>query len=389
MNRRLLIVEDEETLCESLKRVLQREGYDVDIAGSAESAFEIFEDGFYDLIITDIILPGITGIELLKKIREKMPEQMLVIMTAYASLETAVEALRNGAYDYIVKPVMHEEIKQVVKNALKQGALQTENLLLRKQLEVHCDLGRIIGESPAILRVISEIKKIADTDENVFLQGETGTGKGLAARAIHFSSKRADKPFIPVCCGAIAEDMIEYELFGHVKGALAGAATSGKGLLEAANEGTVFFDGFLNLSSGMQSRLLKVMEDREIFPVGGNRGIKLDIRFISAASGDVNQAIKEGAFMQDLFNRISSISIKLPPLRDRKEDIRPLANYFITKYSGELCRDIKGIDDEALGLLSTYNWPGNVRELRNIIERAILIAEGDIININNLKIGGQ
>ena len=385
MNRRLLIVEDEETLCESLKRVLQREGYEVDIAGSAEAAFEIFEDGSYDLIITDIILPGITGIELLKKIREKMPEQMVVIMTAYASLETAVEALRNGAYDYIVKPVMHEEIKQVVKNALRQGALQAENLLLRKQLEVPCDLGRIIGESPAILRVISEIKKLADTDGNVFLHGETGTGKGLVARAIHFSSKRADKPFVPVCCGAMAENRIEYTLFGHVKGALAGAETSGKGLLEAANEGTVFLDGFLNLGPGMQSKLLKVMEGREIFPVGGNRGIRLDLRFISAASGDAGQAIKEGAFLQDLFNRMSNSAIGLPPLRDRKEDLRPLADYFIAKYSGELCRAIKGLDDKALDLLKAYNWPGNVRELRNIIERAVLLAEADIININNLK----
>ena len=254
---------------------------------------------------------------------------------------------------------------------------------------MHCDFGRIIGESPAARGLISEIRKIAGTDENVFLQGETGTGKGRAARAIHSGSKRADKPFVPVCCGAIAEDMIEYTLFGYVKGALAGADTSGKGLLEAANEGTVFLEGFLGLGPGMQSKLLKAMEDREIVPVGGSRGIKLDIRFISAASGDVAQTIKEGAFMQDLFNRMSGIAIELPPLRDRKEDIRPLVNYFIAKYSGELCRTVKGVDDEALGLLNTYNWPGNVRELRNIIERAVLLAEDDIINIDNLKIGGR
>lgn len=379
MSERLLIVEDEEVLCESLKRVLQREGYTVDAVNNAEAAVEIFEDGFYDLIITDIILPGITGIELLKKIKERLPEQIVIIMTAYASLDTAVEALRSGAYDYVVKPVMHEEIKQIVRNALMQGALLEENLFLRKQISKRYDLDRIIGQGPAMRKVFSELIEISAAKENVFIFGEIGTGKELFARAIHLKSSAAEKPFIPVSFSSLPEGEIDAKLFGFVKGAFEGALTSKKGIFEKVNGGTVFLREIADLSAGLQLRLLDVMKAHELVPVGGRQAIKADIRFISATNTDIESAIKEGRFSDELFQLMNGVAIKLPPLRERKEDIRPLADYFIRKYSDDLCRDIKKVDAAVMELFEKYSWPGNVRELQNVIEWAILISDDGMI----------
>ncbi len=387
MSERLLIVEDEETLSASLKRVFLRDGYEVDTSGSAESGLEMLENGLYDLIITDIILPGIDGIELLRRIKEKFPEKIVIIVTAYASLETAVEALRAGAYDYVVKPIIHEEIKQIVKNALKQRALQAENILLKKQIERQYDFSRIIGESHSMQKIINEVKKIADARSNVLLLGETGTGKELVSRAIHFNSSRADKPFIPINCSAIPENLLESELFGHVRGAFTGAITSKKGLFEEANGGTVFLDEIGDLSIGLQSKLLRVLEDQEIRPVGGTQSIKVDLRFITATNRDIEKAVKEGSFREDLFYRINVITIKLPPLRERKEDIELLVRFFIQKYSKDLGKAVNEIDDAALKILKTYHWHGNIRELQNIIERAILISEDGIIKVEHLPEG--
>ncbi len=384
MNERLLIVEDEETLCESLKRVLVREGYVVDTFNSAEAALDIFEESFYDIIITDIILPGITGIELLKRIKERLPEQIVIIMTAYASLETAVEALRTGAYDYVVKPVMHEEIKQIVKNALKQGALQEENVLLRGQIERDYDFTRVIGESPAMQKIMSEVKRAADARDNVLLLGELGTGKELIARAIHFGGNRAGSPFIPVNLSAIPEDLLESRLFGHVKGVLPDAATSKKGLFEEANGGTIFLREVGVLSPALQARLAEVLAEQHIRPVGGTQGMKVDIRFISATNRDIAGAVRSGSFREDLFARINGTSIPLPPLRDRREDIESLAGHFIKKYSVAFCKPVKGLDNEALALLRGYHWPGNVKELRNIIERAVLVTDDGVVRRKHL-----
>lgn len=384
MNKRLLIVEDEETLRESLKRVLLREGYVVDCVGSAEAAIEVFEEGFYDLIITDIILPGITGIELLKKIKESIPEQIVVIMTAFASLETAVDALRTGAYDYVVKPVMHEEIKQIVKNALKQGALQEENDLLRMQIERQYDLKRMIEESPALRNILGELKQAAGSQTGVLLMGEIGTGKELTARAIHLYSNRADKPFIPVNLRAIPEDLLESRLFGYVKGDLKGVSSPRKGLFEEANGGTVFFREISDLPPGFQPKLLKVIEDGEMRPVGGTQGIKADLRFVCATSADMESAVREGAFLDGLYQRISGTTIRMPPLRERKEDIEPLVNYFVRKWSDDLCKTVKGIDDGALQSIIRYHWPGNIRELQNVVERAILISDDGVIRAEHL-----
>ncbi len=384
MSERLLIVEDEDTLCESLRRVFLRERYEVDVAGSAEAALGILGDGSYSLIISDIILPGMNGIELLKLIKERIPDQLVVIMTAYASLETAIEALRAGTYDYVVKPIIHEEIKQIVKNALSQKALKSENILLKKELEREYDFSRIIGESAAIKKIINEVKKFADAKSNVLVLGETGTGKELIARAIHFNSKRKDKPFVPINCSAIPENLLESELFGHVKGAFTGATSFKKGILEEANGGTVFLDEIGNLSMGLQSKLLRVLEDYHVRPVGGTQSVKIDLRFICATNRNLDAAVKEEAFREDLFYRINVISIKLPPLRERREDITPLVKYFFQKYSGDLGIPVKQVGAETLQLLMDYNWPGNIRELQNIIERAILIADDGIISAEHL-----
>src|SRR5512135_2956065 len=317
MSERLLIIEDEETLRESLKRVFLREGYEVDVADSSETAMKIMDGRIYDLIVSDIILPGMNGIELLKKCREQNPEQIVIIIT-YASLETAVEALRAGAYDYIVKPIIHEEIKRIVKNALRERSLRTENAILKKQIEERYDFEKIVGESRVISDLIHEVKKIADARSNVLILGETGTGKELFARAIHFNGSRRDNPFVPINCSAITENLLESELFGYVKGAFTGAVTSKRGLFEEADGGTVFLDEIGDLSLSLQAKLLRVIDDHEIRPLGGVQTKKVDIRFITATNKEITGAVREGSFREDLFFRINVMTLVLPPLRERK-----------------------------------------------------------------------
>ncbi|MBN2654639.1 MAG: sigma-54-dependent Fis family transcriptional regulator [Nitrospirae bacterium] len=384
MQERILIIEDEATLASSLKRVFQKEGYEVTTAANAEDGLSLLEEGFYDLVISDIVLPGMSGIEFLKRLHERQPEIAVIIITAYGSMETAVEALRAGAYDYVVKPVLHEEIKQIIRNALKQNALKTENILLKKQIEKEYDFSNIIGSSPAIQKIMNEIKKVANAKNNMLLLGETGTGKELIARAIHYNSNRAALPFIPINCTAIPETLMESELFGHVKGAFTGAVTSKKGLFEEAHSGTVFLDEIGDLSLTLQAKLLRVLEDQEIRPVGSTRSIKVDLRFVCATNRNLQEFVREGKFREDLFYRINAITLNIPPLRDRMEDIDELVSYFISKYAVDSGKQVAGIDQKALEYLKLYSWPGNIRELQNIIERAILITESDTITSEHL-----
>lgn len=387
MAERLLIVEDEETLAESLKRVFMREGYEVDTSSSAEHAFMLLKERYYDLIIADIILPGLTGIDLLRKTREYNPDQIVIIITANASLETAIEALRAGAYDYVMKPIIHEEIKRTVRHALRERSLRSENLILKRQIEERYDFERIVGRSKAITSLIDEVKKIADARSNVLILGETGTGKELFARAIHYNSYRKDHPFIPINCSAIPENLLESELFGYVKGAFTGATTSKRGLFEEADGGSVFLDEIGDLSLPLQAKLLRVIDDREIRPIGGIHSKKVDIRIIAATNKDISEAVKRGEFREDLFYRINVVTIRIPPLRDRREDILMLACHFLDKFSHELGKSVKYIDDRAMKLLHDYEWPGNIRELQNIIERAVLITETDTILPEHLPEG--
>ena len=384
MDERLLIVEDEDTLRESLTRVFSREGYQVVAVNSAEPALELFEEGSFDLIITDIILPGITGIELLKRVKEAAPEQVVIIMTAYASLETAVETLRSGAYDYIVKPIIHEEIKQIVKNALKVRALQKENVLLKKQMGGSYDLSRIIGQHPDILQIVSRVKKIVETRSNVLFIGEVGTGKRLIARAIHFSSPRADKTFMPVNLRAFPPHLLEEELFGRVKETFSGSSLVMGGLLEEANGGTIYLNGIELLSSDLQVKLLKVLEDQEVRPVGGQQGIKLDLLVISSSNLDLVDLVRAGKFREDLFQRLKVVTLKIPPLRSRKEDLELLARFFVKRYAKEFGKTVRDLDPAVLAQFQNYDWPGNVRELRSLLERAVLICREDLIRPEHL-----
>jgi DNA-binding NtrC family response regulator len=387
MADKILLVEDEDTLRESLKRVFMRDGYEIDVTRDAETALKILEERSYDLIITDILLPGITGIELLKKYKEQNTDQLVIVMTAFASLETAVEALRGGAYDYIIKPVIHEEIKRIVKNALKERALRAENIILKRQIEEIYDFDHIVGQSSAIDSLMKEVKKISDSKSNVLLLGETGTGKELFARSIHYSSSRRDEPFIPINCSAIPENLLESEFFGYLKGAFTGAVSTKRGLFEEADKGTVFLDEIGDLSMSLQSKLLRVMDDREIRPIGSVQSRTIDVRFIAATNRDINKALKEGLFREDLYYRINVITLKLPPLRERREDIMLLAQNFLNKYAHAIGKSVRNIDESAQKILMDYDWPGNVRELQNIIERAILITESNFITPEHLPEG--
>jgi len=379
MSKNILIVEDEETLRESVKRIFTKEGYVVDAVESAEQGLALLESNLFDVIISDIILPGMDGIEMLIKVREQVPDQIFIVVTAYASLDTSVKALRAGAYDYIMKPIIHDEIKQVVKNALKQKSLQVENVLLKREIAKEHDFSTIIGESQALKTILAEVRKVTDTRSSVLLLGETGTGKELFARVIHHNSSRRDMPFVPINCSAIPENLLETELFGHVRGAFTGAVASKKGLLEEADGGTVFLDEIGDMSLPLQAKLLRVIEDQVIRPVGSTKGTKIDIRLITATNRDLRAAVRENAFREDLYYRINVISLQIPPLRDRKEDIASLVGHYLDKYTREMNKEVKGIAPAALDVMTNYLWPGNVRELQNVIERAILIADGDTI----------
>ncbi|HSQ78407.1 MAG TPA: sigma-54 dependent transcriptional regulator [Nitrospirota bacterium] len=387
MSKSILIVEDEETLRESIKRIFAKEGYAVDAAESAEKGLALLETAVYDVIISDIILPGMDGIEMLIRVREQMPDQIFIVVTAYASLDTSVKALRAGAYDYIMKPIIHEEIKQIVRNALRQKSLQTENVLLKREIGKDYDFSSIIGESPALKAILDEVRKITDTKSNVLLLGETGTGKELFARVIHHNSSRRDMPFVPINCSAIPENLLETELFGHVRGAFTGAVASKKGILEEAEGGTVFLDEIGDMSLALQAKLLRVIEDQVIRPVGSTKGNKVDIRFITATNKDLKTAVKLAMFREDLYYRINVISLQIPPLRDRKEDIQSLIRYYLEKYSQEMGKKPKDISPGAMDIMTDYEWAGNVRELQNVIERAILISDGDLIGPEHLPAG--
>lgn len=386
MATKLLIVEDEETLRESLKRMFSREGYNVSTADSVENGLQLIDKYIFDVIISDIILPGKDGIEMLTDVKEELPDQIFIVMTAYASLETAVKALRAGAYDYIMKPVLHEEIKQVVKNALIQKRLKIENVLLKREIGKTYDFSSIIGESPALLTIIEEAKKISDTKSNLLLLGETGTGKELFARVIHNNSSRRDMPFIPINCSVIPENLLESELFGHVKGAFTGAIASKKGLFEEADGGTIFLDEIGDITTYFQIKLLRVLEDQMVRPVGSNRALKIDVRLIVATNKDLETAVRENTFREDLYYRVNTITLQLPSLRERKTDIAILARYFLAKYVVEFQKNITDISKEAISMMMKCKWPGNVRELQNVIERAILIADTDTITPDNLPL---
>jgi two-component system response regulator PilR (NtrC family) len=381
---RILVVDDEKSMRDLLSITLEREGYDVLTAAGGEPAIEALHRESVDAVITDLRMPKVDGLQVLRSAREISPDTAVIMITAMASTETAVEAMKLGAYDYVTKPFKLDEVILIVRNALERKRLRDENLYLRKQLETQHRFENIIGKSARIVEVFDTIRKIADSPSTAMISGESGTGKELVARAIHFNSFRRDKPFVSVNCGAIPEGLIESELFGHVRGAFTGAVANKVGLFSAAEAGTLFLDEITEIPALLQVKLLRAIQLREIRRVGDTRDIKTDVRLIAASNRDLEEAVKEGILREDLFYRLNVIPIQLPPLRERREDIPLLVAHFLQKFGKELGKDVRGITPEALTVLERYRWPGNIRELENVLERAIVLGAGEILSVDSL-----
>jgi len=382
---KILVADDEQSMREFLDIMLKKEGYKVSLASNGEEVVKLVDNDLFDLVLLDIRMPKLDGISALKKIKAIAPETVVIMITAYASADTAIKAMKEGAYDYITKPFKVEEIKLIIKNALEKKNLQKENILLKQVVRDRYHFGNIIGQSPKMMALYDLLEKVSPTKTNILIAGESGTGKELVAKAIHYNSVRKEKPFVTLNCGAIPESLIESELFGHMKGAFTDAIATKKGLFEVADEGTIFLDEISELPLLMQVKLLRVLQDKEFKRVGGTEDIRVDVRIISATNKDLEEAVKEKHFREDLFYRLNVIQIKLPPLRDRKEDIPILAGHFLKKYSEELNKNILKTSPEALQILLNYEYPGNVRELQNIIERAVALESSQELTVHNLS----
>ncbi len=385
MNK-ILVVDDEQSMRDFLAIMLKREGYEVITAESGTDAVRVVQSEIFDLVITDIKMPGTDGMELLKTIKELSPDTIVIMVTAFATAETAVEAMKMGAYDYIIKPFKVDELKLIINNALEKRFLRKENILLKREIEYRTGFDNFIGKSEVMLKVFSLIRQVADSTSTVLITGESGTGKELVARAIHFSGPRKKGPFVAVNCGALPETLLESELFGYMKGAFTGAAANKQGLIETAHGGTLFLDEISATTQALQIKLLRVLQEREFMRVGGTSGIKVDVHIIAASNRDLKAEVAKGTFREDIYYRLNVIPIQLPPLRERKEDIPLLAEHFLEKYrkrGGERARN-KHIDGETINALLGYHWPGNVRELENAIERMVIMSTGDSIKIEHV-----
>jgi DNA-binding NtrC family response regulator len=382
---RVLVVEDEALMRSIITDLMRGEGYEVVEAGSADDAWRIFEREKVDLAILDLNLSGgASGLDVLKKMRDVDSEVMAIIVTAYASVESAVQALQQGAYDYITKPFANDHLKNQVRHALEAKALFKENHFLRRELREKYRFENIIGKGDAIEQVFRVMEKVARTDSSVLITGESGTGKELVARALHFTSDRANGRFLPINCGALPENLLESELFGYKRGAFTGAMNDKVGLLKAADKGTVFLDEIGDMPAALQVKLLRVLQEREVYPLGSNDPVAFDVRVLCATNKDLEAEAKAGRFREELLYRINVITINLPPLRDRKDDIPLLANHFLKKFERSLARNGIRFSKGAMKLLLGYAWPGNVRELENTIERAAILAETDVIHSHDL-----
>jgi DNA-binding NtrC family response regulator len=381
---RVLIVEDEGLMRELLTKILANEQYRIFQASSGEEALRLLQDQTFDLVLTDLRLKGMNGLQLLSEVRTLDPEIVVIVMTAYASVETAVEAMRKGAYDYITKPFINEEIRVMLRRALNQRHLSRENRHLKRELRERYRFENIVGTSEAMERVYRLIEKVSAISSNVLIFGETGTGKELVARAIHYNSERSDRPFVAVNCGALTESLLESELFGHVKGAFTGAIASQEGFFRKADRGTLFLDELSEISHGLQIKLLRAIQEREVIPVGGREPVKFDVRLIAATNKNLEDEVKKGTFREDLFYRVNVITISLPLLQNRREDVPLLVNHFLQKYAQRLGKPSVKISRQAMQVLVNYDWPGNVRELENMIERAVALCDEDIIETTDL-----
>lgn len=381
---KILVVDDEQIVRDSLTHWFEEDGYQVSSASDAFDVLKDFEPGKYDIMLVDIKMPKMNGLELLERIKEIDPDCIVIIITAYASVPSAVQALKNGAFDYVTKPIDPDELSHLIKNAIKQKSLKKENIALKASIDEMFSFEGLIGESSEMRKVFDLIKIVAPQDTTVIIRGESGTGKELIARAIHMNSPRRYYPIIPVNCGAFTETLLESELFGHEKGAFTGAQYRRKGKIEMANGGTLFLDEVGSVSPKMQIELLRVLETKQFNRVGGNDIVKVDFRLISATNENLEKLVAEGKFREDLYYRLNVFTIHVPPLRERRSDIPVLANYFVQKFARQMNKPFLKISDEAMEILLNHNWPGNVRELENAIERAMVIGKPPEIKPSDL-----
>ena len=381
--QKVLVVEDEELMRNILRTLLEDEGYEVFTSDSAESALQIFPENAIDVTVTDIKMAGLDGLGLLDRIKAIDEHALVIVMTAFSSVDSAVAALRKGAYDYITKPFVNEDLLHTVRNAIRNRELFAENRALRRELNRRINRSDIIGSSDAMGEILNLVRKVADTNAAVLIQGESGTGKELIARSIHFNSSRSAKPFLAVNCGALPESLLESELFGHTKGAFTGAAGDKKGLFRSAEGGTIFLDEIGEMPHPLQVRLLRALQEHEVTPVGSSTPVKFDARVIAATNRDLEKEVEAGNFREDLYYRLNVIEMTLPPLRERRQDVTSLVRHFLGRAAEKQSTVEKPITDDAMSALRNYDWPGNVRELENAVERSFILS-GDEITIDDL-----
>jgi DNA-binding NtrC family response regulator len=384
MSEKILVVDDEEIIRESLSYVLKKEGYVVEEAVNGKEAYSKIKEETFDLVISDLEMPVMKGTELLEEVKKLNIKTSVIVITAFGSLDTAIKALRSGASDYILKPVEFDELLVKIRRLFEAKDILLENRLLRNEVQRNYDFENIIGKSPAMKNVYQTVKTVAETDTTVLITGKSGTGKELIARALHYNSKRKNKPFIAVNCGAIPENLIESELFGHKKGAFTGAVADKEGFIKAAQGGTLFLDEISELPQMLQVKFLRVLQEREFTPVGTTVALPANVRFIASTNRDLKEEVKAEKFREDLYYRLNVVEINLPVLQERIEDIPLLADHFLNKYRAEMNKNIKGIDPQAIRALMSHKWKGEVRELENVIERAVIFSQGDFIDLKDL-----
>ena len=383
-NAKILIVDDEKIALKNLEHVMKKEGYTVVATQSGQNALKLLEEQSFEVVLTDLRMEKVDGMQILKRCHELYPDTEVIMITGFATLETAVETMKQGAFYYISKPFKLDEVRKVVKEAIEKVRLKNENRQLREQIENYQGKVKIVTQDAKLEKLLDTARQIAPTDCNVLLSGESGTGKELFARYVHFNSSRAEGPFFAINCGAFTEELLSNELFGHEKGAFTGAATMKKGLIEMASGGTLFLDEITEMPSSMQVKLLRVIQEKEVLRLGSTEPLKIDVRFIAATNRDIQTAIKAGNFRQDLYFRLNVVLLHMPPLSERKEDIPLLSYYFLKKYSALMKKNVTEISPDVIALLMNYDFPGNVRELENIIERGVALSTGSSIEVIHL-----